>query len=342
LNVEALFHVRASDRGMTGDTTASWLRKFGRFPEVWVALVASLCFVLFPEQLSFATSILVTAIFVMSLDLVLGYAGAVTLGHALFFGFGAYAAGLISIYGWNEPISVAVAAAAVGAIVALATGPFVLRLRELPLLMVTLALGAIAFEAANKATWLTGGDDGLVGIEFKPVLGVFEWTLSSDTAYFHALCWLCVCLYLARRVVNSPFGLAVVGVRENFRRMALLGAPVQSHLLRIYVIGGAMAALAGALSVESARFVGLSVLSVETSIAALVMLVVGGVGRLYGALLGTVAYMLVHHVAAQINPYHWMFVIGAMLVAVVLYARGGLLGLAETLAASVTRKRGAR
>ena len=137
------------------------------------------------------------------------------------------------------------------------TGPFVLRLRDLPLLMVTLALGAIAFEAANKATWLTGGDDGLVGIEFKPVLGIFEWTLSSDTAYFYALGWLCICLYLARRVVNSPFGLAVVGVRENFRRMALLGAPVQKHLLRIYVIGGAMAALAGALSVETARFVGL-------------------------------------------------------------------------------------
>jgi len=124
--------------------------------------------------------------------------------------------------------------------------------------------------------------------------------------------------------------------------MALLGAPVQSHLLRIYMISGAMAALAGALSTETARFVGLSVLSVETSIAALVMLVVGGVGRLYGALIGTVAYMVVHHVAAQINPYHWMFVIGGLLVAVVMYARGGLLGLAETLAGSVRRTRGAR
>jgi branched-chain amino acid transport system permease protein len=329
-------------KAVTRNGTNSRLLKFGRLPELWVALLAGLCFVLFPEYLSFATSVLVTAIFVMSLDLVLGYAGVVTLGHAFFFGFGAYAAGLISIYGWNEPISVAVAAAVVGGIVALATGPFVLRLRELPLLMVTLALGVIAFEAANKASWLTGGDDGLVGIEFKPVLGLFEWTLSSNTAYFYALCWFCVCLYLARRVVNSPFGLAVVGVRENFRRMALLGAPVQRHLLRIYVIGGAMAALAGALSAETARFVGLSVLSVETSIAALVMLVVGGVGRLYGALIGTVTYMLVHHVAAQINPYHWMFAIGALLVAVVMYARGGLLGFAETLAASVGRKRRTR
>ena len=327
---------------MTVGATITRLFKFCRFPELWVALLAGLCFFLFPEYLSFATSVLVTAIFVLSLDLVLGFAGVVTLGHALFFGCGAYAAGLISIYGWNEPISVAVAAAAVGAIVALVTGPFVLRLRELPLLMVTLALGAIAFEAANKATWLTGGDDGLVGIEFKPVLGAFEWTLSSETAYFYALAWLCICLYLARRVVNSPFGLAVIGVRENLRRMALLGAPVQSHLLRIYMISGAMAALAGALFTETARFVGLSVLSVETSIAALVMLVVGGVGRLYGALIGTVAYMLVHHVAAQINPYHWMFVIGGLLVAVVMYARGGLLGFAETLAGSVRRARGAR
>jgi branched-chain amino acid transport system permease protein len=327
---------------MTVSATTSRPFKFGRFPELWVVLLAVMCFVLFPGYLSFATSVLVTAIFVMSLDLVLGYAGVVTLGHALFFGCGAYAAGLISIYGWTEPFSVAVVGAAVGAIAALVTGPLVLRLRELPLLMVTLALGVIAFEAANKATWLTGGDDGLVGIEFKPVLGIFKWTLSSDTAYFYALFWLCLCLYLARRIVNSPFGLAVVGVRENFRRMALLGAPVQRHLLRIYVIGGAMAALAGALSTETARFVGLSVLSVETSIAALVMLVVGGVGRLYGALIGTVVYMLVHHVAAQINPYHWMFVVGALLVAVVMYARGGLLGLLRTLAASLARKRGTR
>jgi branched-chain amino acid transport system permease protein len=313
--------------------------KLRRLPELWIAVVAALCFVLFPDDLSFAASVLVTAIFVMSLDLVLGYAGIVTLGHALFFGFGAYAAGLIAIHGWNEPISVALAAAAVGAVAAFATGPFVLRLRELPLLMVTLALGAIAFEAANKATWLTGGDDGLIGIEFAPVLGVFDWTLSSATAYGYAIGWLCVCLFVARRIVNSPFGLAAVGIRENFRRMALVGAPVQRHLLRMYVVGGAMAALAGALATETARFVGLSVLSVETSIAALVMLVVGGTGRLYGALIGTATYMLVHHVAAQINPYHWMFVIGALLVVVVMYARGGLLGLAEALAASAARKR---
>ena len=217
-----LFHVRAG--GRRNDRQRDCVAGCGSlaaFPKSGSLLIALLCFVLFPDQLSFATSVLVTAIFVMSLDLVLGYAGVVTLGHALFFGFGAYAAGLISIYGWNEPISVAVAAAVVGAIVALATGPFVLRLRELPLLMVTLALGVIAFEAANKATWLTGGDDGLVGIEFKPVLGFFEWTLSSDTAYFYALCWLCVCLYLARRVVNSPFGL---GCRRRARELPAHGA----------------------------------------------------------------------------------------------------------------------
>ena len=198
---------------MTGNATASWLCKFGRFPEVWVALIALLCFVLFPEHLSFATSVLVTAIFVMSLDLVLGYAGVVTLGHALFFGFGAYAAGLISIYGWNEPISVVLAAALVGAIVALATGPFVLRLRELPLLMVTLALGAIAFEAANKATWLTGGDDGLVGIEFKPVLGFFEWTLSSDDR-------LLLCAVLALHLPLSRPPRRELALRARRRRRA--------------------------------------------------------------------------------------------------------------------------
>jgi branched-chain amino acid transport system permease protein len=341
LNFDNLLQADAG-RAAKQKSSIARLLKWGRFPELWIALLAGLCFILFPDYLSFATSVLATSIFVLSLDLVLGYAGVLTLGHALFFGFGAYAAGLISIYGWTEPISVALAAAAVGAVVALATGPFVLRLRDLPLLMVTLALGVLAYEAANKATWLTGGDDGLVGIDFKPVLGLFAWTLSSETAYVYALAWLLLCLYLARRVVNSPFGLAVIGVRENYRRMALLGAPVQKHLLRIYVTSGAMAALAGALSVETASFVGLSVFSVETSIAALVMLMVGGVGRLYGALIGTVVYMGVHHVAAQINPYHWMFVIGGLLIAVVMYARGGLLGLGESLVALLARKRAAR
>ena len=295
----------------------------------WVAAIAA--FFLFPEDLAFATSILVTILFVLSLDLILGYAGIISMGHALFFGLGAYAAGLLAMAGWQEPITGVLFATAIAGIAAFVTGLLVVRLRELPLIMVTLALGVIGFEAANKMTWLTHGDDGLVGIELKPILGHFEWSFYSDTAYLYVLAWLFIAFVLLRRLVASPFGLALQGIRENRRRMALLGAPVNGHLMRAYVIGGAFAGMAGALSAQSAKFVSLSSLSIDTSISAVVMLVVGGVGRLYGAFLGTIVYMVVQHEAAQLNPYHWMFAIGTMLVLIVMFARGGLLGLADDL-----------
>ena len=296
---------------------------------VWLAALAA--FFAFPEDLAFATSILVTALFVVSLDLILGYAGVISMGHALFFGIGAYTAGLIALNGWREPITGALIGAAAGGITALITGALVLRLRDLYLIMVTLALGAIAYEAANKATWLTRGDDGLVGIDLSPLFGVFEWSFYSTTSYLYALVWVFIAFALARRLVAAPFGLALQGIRENRRRMALVGTPVFSHLMQIYVISGCMAGLAGALSAQTTKFVSLSVLSLDMSISAVVMLVVGGVGRLYGGLIGAAVYMIVQHTAAQWNPYHWMFVIGAMLVLLVMFARGGILGLADDI-----------
>jgi branched-chain amino acid transport system permease protein len=304
----------------------------------WLAAIA--VFFVFPEDLAFATKVVVTAMFVLSLDLILGHAGIISLGHALFFGLGAYAAGLAALHGWREPISVALFGMAVGALAAALTGWFVLRLRDLPLMMVTLALGVMTFEAANKATWLTGGDDGMVGLEFSPIFGVFEWSFYSTTSYVYVLIWLAVAFFACRRLVGSPFGMALRGARENHRRMSLIGADVHAHLVRVYVIGGGLAGLAGALSAETTKFVGLSDLSVDASIAALVMLVVGGVGRLYGALIGTAVYMITQHVAAQWNPYHWMFVIGGLLVLVVMFARGGLLGLLDKGLALVRPKCG--
>ena len=295
----------------------------------WIAAIAA--FFLFPEDLAFATSILVTILFVLSLDLILGYAGIISMGHALFFGIGAYAAGLVALAGWQEPITGVIFATALAGCAAFITGLLVVRLRELPLIMVTLALGVIGFEAANKMTWLTQGDDGLVGIELKPIFGIFEWSFYSDTSYLYVLGWLFIAFVLVRRLVASPFGLALQGVHENRRRMALLGAPVHGHLMRAYVIGGALAGLAGALSAQAAKFVSLSSLSIDTSISAVVMLVVGGVGRLYGAFIGAALYMIVQHAAAKWNPYHWMFVIGIMLVLIVMFARGGMMGLGHDL-----------
>jgi branched-chain amino acid transport system permease protein len=306
----------------------------------WAA--ALLVFFVLPQYLAFATSVLVTALFVLSLDLILGFAGIISLGHALYFGFGAYVTGLATFAGWTEPISGTLLGGVSGAALAAVTGPIVLRLTGLPLIMVTLALGVIAFEAANKLTWLTGGDDGLYGVVIAPLFGVFPWTMFAKTAYLYVLAWTFLLFLLVRSVVASPFGVAIQGIRENSQRMRLIGTPVLGKLLRVYIVSGFVAGVAGALSAQTTKFVGLAVLSVDTSVNALVMLVLGGVGKLYGGLIGAPVYMIVHHFASQWNPYHWMFIIGALLTVVVMFARGGILGIAEDLGRRFARIRSRR
>jgi branched-chain amino acid transport system permease protein len=206
--------------------------------------------------------------------------------------------------------------------------------------MVTLGIGAIVYEAANKAVWLTGGDNGLPGVTLAPLFGVFRWSVLGQTGYLYALGWLLVLFYLCRRIVASPFGMALQGVRENPQRMRLLGAPVLRHLVTGYAIAATMAGIAGALSAQTNAFVGLEVLNLNTSIDGLVMLVLGGVGRLYGGLVGAPLYMFVQHFAQQWNPYYWMFLIGGLLIVIVRFSRGGLLGLVDDLMRRVRREDG--
>jgi branched-chain amino acid transport system permease protein len=295
----------------------------------WAATLG--VYFVFPYNLAFACNVAIVAIFVLSLDLILGFAGLVSLGHALFFGIGAYAAGQAALNGWSEPISGALFGGLCAAVIAPLIGVFILRLAEMPLIMVTLALNVIAYEAANKATLITNGDDGLFGIEPSPIFGFFKWSLYSETAYLYALAALFIFFCFAKRLVASPFGMALRGLRENRRRMALIGTPVIGYLVRIYTISAFMAGVAGAMSAQTAKFVGLGVISLDTSIAALVMLVLGGPGRIYGALIGTIVYEVVEHIASEWNPYNWMFIIGALLVLIVMYAQGGLLGVRDKI-----------
>lgn len=283
----------------------------------------------FPEHLAVGTSVLVMAIFVLSFDLLLGFAGVLSFGHAVFFGLGAYTAGWLALAGWNEPITGVLVGAAAAALLAALLGPFILRLAGLPLLMVTLALGVLTFELAHKATAITGGDDGLSGIEIAPLFGMFRWGLGGQTRYLYALGWLLLVFWLLRRIVASPFGVALQGIRENPARMRLIGNPVLPHLTAAYVISAAIAGVAGALMTQTNAFVGLGVLALDTSVDVLVMLVLGGIGSLYGALIGTPVYMLLKHFTSQWSPFYWMFVIGTLLIAVVLAGRGGVLGLAQ-------------
>lgn len=301
----------------------SWSRDLA----YWVLAVCA--FFVFPRDLSLGTSILITSLFVLSLDLVLGFAGVVSFGHAVFFGIGAYAAALLVLAGYREPISGALIAAAVAAVFALIISPVVLRVSGLPQIMVTLAFGVIVFEFANKAVWLTKGDDGIGGLEPLPLLGFFRWTAFGTTQYWYALLWLLVVFVGLRRFLASPLGLAVQGCRENPQRMQFIGGSVINKLRVAYVLGGAIAGLAGAISAQTTKFAGLDSLSVDRSIDALVMLILGGTGRLYGALIGTPIYMIVRQFAAQWNPFHWMFVVGGLLVVIVMLARGGVVGLLQ-------------
>jgi len=270
-------------------------------------------------------------LFALSLDLILGYAGIVTLGHAAFFGTGAYVAGILAVHGWTEPLSLLVAAGAVAALLGVVTGAIVLRTSGLTLLMVTLVVAELLQEAANRLGWLTGGADGLQGIAIAPLLGLFRFDLFGRTAYLYCLVILFLAWAAARLIVHSAFGRSLVGIRENVTRMHAIGSPVFRRRLRIYTISAGIAGIAGALLTETTQFVALQVLSFELSGTVLVMLILGGVGRLYGAFIGAPLYMIAQDQLARDNPAYWLFWIGLLLVVVVIFARGGMLGIVDRL-----------
>lgn len=273
---------------------------------------------LMPEQLGLVARIATMALLVLSLDLVVGVAGLATLGHAALFGIGAYAAGIFALRLHPDPLLGLAVGTAAGAALAAASGAFLLRYSGFTFLMLTIAVAQIVASLAQKARDWTGGDDGLTGFTMGPLLGRFAFDLEGRTAALYAVGVLVVGLYVARRVVDSPFGLAVRGIHENRARMAALGTPVIPRLLAMYTLAGALAGGAGAVSAQTGAIVGLDSLSFAVSAEALVMLILGGAGRLHGALIGAAIFTVLHHTAASINPYHWLFVVGAALMLVVL------------------------
>jgi branched-chain amino acid transport system permease protein len=311
-----------------------------RWSELLWWLLAVATFFCFPGYLSFGSSVLIMALYAMSLGLILGFTGIISLGHAMFFGIGAYAAGLLALAGWSEPVSGAVLGGIVAALVGVMIGPLILRLTGMPLFMVTLSLGVVAFEAANKAGSITGGDDGMLGIVIAPLFGHFEWTVDGQTQYLYVLGWLFVLFCMMRWLLASPYGLALEGVRENTLRMNLIGAPVLRYRVIAYVISAFIAGLAGALSAQTTAFVGLHVLSIEMSVDGLLMLVIGGVGHLYGGLVGAPLYMSVKYFSQQWNPFYWMFFVGALLILVTRFAKGGVIGLAGRALDILRRRKG--
>jgi branched-chain amino acid transport system permease protein len=287
-----------------------------------VLIVGALACVVLPDQLGLLTRIFISALLVLSLDLIVGVAGLATLGHAAMFGVGAYAAGIFALKVLPDPTAGLALGIFAGGLLALASGAFLLRYQGFTFLMLTVAAAQIVLSLAQKARDWTGADDGLSGFTVGPLLGRFAFDMEGRVAAFYALTVLVLLFYVMRRLVDSPFGLAVRGIHENRARMAALGTPVYRRLLAMYTAAGAIAGAAGALSAQTNAVVGLDSLSFALSAEVLVMLILGGAGRLNGAIVGAVVFTLLHHTASSINPYHWLFVVGFLLMAVVLFPPG--------------------
>ncbi|MBD9374149.1 branched-chain amino acid ABC transporter permease [Rhizobium sp. ARZ01] len=301
-----------------------------------IAAFAVAGYFLFPNNLALLTRITAIALLVLSLDLVTGYCGIATLGHAALFGAGAYGAGIAAVhFGITDPIAMLGVGVVAGAIMGLVSGVVILRAHGLPQLVLSIAIIHLAHEAANKASGWTGGSDGLSGITPDPVLGMFEFDLWGRTAYVFGIVLLLVVFAILRQIVRSPFGMLCRGIKQDPVRVRAMGASVQATLLKMYVISGAVAGAGGALNAISTQVVGLDSLSFTLSAEALVMLVLGGTGSLVGALVGTLSFMWFEDVVSAANPFHWLTIVGALLIAVVLFAPKGLYG---TLAAYVERR----
>lgn len=283
--------------------------------------------------------VFVMILFALSLDLLVGYAGIVTLGHAGLFGVGGYTAGILSVHGFTDPIFTALCAMVLAAVTGLVFGVAILRTKGLTLLMLTMASAFLLYEIANMATGLTGGEDGLQGVSFAPVFGLFEFDFRGKTAFFYSLAVLFLVFVFVQALINSPFGWSLRGIRENDARMAAIGCPIMRRRLIVYVISAALAGLAGALQAQSTQFVALYSLSFELSGNILIMLILGGSGRLYGAFIGVPVFMIAQDLLAKQDPANWFLGQGIVLIAMVTLAPGGILGIAERAIDAVKRRR---
>jgi branched-chain amino acid transport system permease protein len=302
-----------------------------RWPEIVLWLLAFAALLMPSGRYLILNEIAILALFALSLDLILGYAGIVSLGHAAFFGIGAYTAGLLAKHVTGDPLAGLALAILVATALGFLTSFLVLRGSDLTRLMVTLGVALVLGEIANALPTISGGADGLQGIVMAPLLGRFEFDLFGRTAYAYSLTTLFVLTLLARLIVLSPFGLSLMAIRRNPLRAGALGVPVHARLIAAYTIAAAYAGAAGALLAQTTAFVSLDVFEFHRSADVLLVLIIGGAGWLYGGITGALIYKLLQDGIASFTPQYWQFWIGLLLVAFVMIGRqrflGGLYGL---------------
>jgi branched-chain amino acid transport system permease protein len=310
----------SSDIGRIARAHANW-----HWSEIAFWCLALACAFLFPSRYLIMTDIVRLALFALSLDLILGYAGIVSLGQAAFFGVGAYAAGLLSLHGLiTEPVIALVVAGLVATVVGFLTSFLVIRGVDLTRLMVTLGIALLLEALAERYSNITGGTDGLQGIEMAPILGYFSFDMFGKVGFFYALAVLFVLFLVARRIVHSPFGLSLRAIRNNPLRAAAVGVPVNRRLIAVYTLSSFYAGIAGALFTQTTQLASLDVFAFERSADLMLVLVIGGTGYLYGGLIGAVVFKMLQEFFSTITPQYWQFWIGLVLVVIVLIGRARL------------------
>jgi branched-chain amino acid transport system permease protein len=306
-----------SDVGVHARAKARW-----RASEIVFWLLTLACAFVFPSRYLIMTDIVRLALFALSLDLILGYAGIVSLGHAAFFGVGAYSAGLLAVHGViTQPVVALVVAGLGAAVLGFLTSFLVIRGADLTRLMVTLGIALLLEALAESFSDITGGTDGLQGIEMQPLLGLFQFDMFGKTGFFYSLIVLFVMFLLARRIVHSPFGLSLRAIRNNPLRASAIGIPVNRRLIAVYTLAAFYAGIAGALFTQTTALASLDVFSFERSADLMLVLVIGGTGYLYGGLIGAVVFRMLQEVFSLITPQYWQFWIGLVLVVIVLVGR---------------------
>jgi branched-chain amino acid transport system permease protein len=323
-----------------GKDVASYLARRARWSPFeiafWVLAFATIW--LFPGKYLILTETAILGLFALSLDLILGYAGIISLGHAAFFGLAGYTAGLLAKYELiNEPVLALLVSGLAAAALGFVTSFLVLRGSDLTRLMVTLGVALMLGELANRFSNFTGGADGLQGVSIAPIFGVFRFDMFGHNGYVYCLVILFICFLIARRMVYSPFGLSLRSLKGNPLRASAIGIPVNRRLIAIYTVSGGFAGIAGALLTQTTAFCSLDVFSFERSADLLLVLIIGGTGYLYGGLIGAVIYKFLQDWIASLTPQYWQFWIGFALVVIVLIGRERVEGWSAAARASIYR-----
>jgi len=274
--------------------------------------------------LDLGTRIIIFSIAAVALDLVVGYGALVSFGHAAFIGLGAYAVGILAAHGIGEVLVSLPLALAISMLFAYATGVVSLRTKGVYFIMITLAFGQMAFFTASSLAPY-GGDDGLTIAARNTLLGVPLFK-SPRVLYYVALAALAGTFFLCRAIVASRFGRVLRGAKENATRMATLGFEVYRFQLMAYMISGGLCGLAGFFLANASDFVSPAYMSWQRSGELIIMVLLGGIGTLYGAIIGTAAYLLIEEFLSGITEY-WKVIFGPLLVLVVVFGRGGVVGL---------------